>query len=270
MNKAILLTCCLLLAALGLFAQSGFDLGVSGTFNSTWILKQNNYGTLAAFHNTEVQKSRLDYTYTWGGNGGICIGYKITKHWGVQAEVQYDATGQKYNDNLEGPATIPEGTFGPNYAPVNVQRTLKLNYIQIPFMVKYTAGKKNVKFFACLGPQIGIRTTAYEQVKIASYVYLPDSLNFTIAQKFQTFDIGFALQAGVQIYATPHLYFDIGLSAYEGIFDINGPKIKSYSQDHGLYYQHTYNFRGGIMVGIHYVFWRNRGGLLKSTTPDKK
>jgi hypothetical protein len=23
--------------------EAGFDLGISGTFNSTWILKQNNY-----------------------------------------------------------------------------------------------------------------------------------------------------------------------------------------------------------------------------------
>ena len=273
MKNSVLLTYLVVCAGLLLSAQNetGFDLGVSGTFNSTWILKQNNYGTLAAFTNAVIQKSRMNYVYTWGGNGGLCLGYKITKHWGLQAEIQYDLTGQKYNDNFEGPAVIPQGKFGGINTRVNVQRQLKLDYIQIPLMVKFVAGKKNIKFFACLGPQIGIRTSAYEQIKVAGHVYLPDSLNFTVNQKFQTFDAGFALQLGVQLYATPHLYFDLGLSAYQGVFDINGKQISTYYYDHNLNYQSTYNFRGGIMLGIHYMFWHDRGGLLDlSKAGDKK
>jgi hypothetical protein len=137
---------------------------------------------------------------------------------------------------------------------------------------KFVTGKKNYKFYACLGPQIGIRTYAYEQVKIAGYVYLPDSLNYTADQRFQKVDVGVALQTGAQLYATPHLYFDLGLSAYQGVFDINGKALQElgwYDKNH-LSYQKSYNFRGGIMLGIHYMFWHQRGGLLDISNPGEK
>jgi len=272
MKKRIYVVGCLVLMGMMASAQSGFDLGVSGTVNSTWILKQNNYGTLAPFANAVVRASEMAYKNTYGGNGGLCLGYKITKNWGIQTEVQYNATGQNYNDNFEGPATIPEGTFGNINSRVNVQRVVKLSYIQIPLMAKFTIGKGNYNFFACLGPQIGIRTAAYEQVKIAGYVYLPDSLNFTADQKFEKVDFGFALQVGAQIFATKHLYFDLGLSFYEGVMDINGSALRDlgwYDKNH-LSYQRSYNFRGGLMVGIHYVFWHERGGLLEISKPEAK
>jgi len=274
MKNTILLVGWVLCSAMNLSAQNetGFDLGVSGTFNSAWILRQNNYGTLAPFANAEVRASEMAYKYTWGGNGGLCLGYKLTRHWGLQAEVQYNVTGQNYNDNFEGPATIPEGTFGSTSQRVNVQRTVRLNYIQIPIMAKFVTGKGKFKYYASLGPQIGIRTAAYEQVKIAGHVYLPDSLNFTANQKFQKVDFGLAVQTGGQFYATPHLYFDLGLSIYQGVLDINGSALKQlgwYDKNH-LSYQSSYNFRGGIMLGIHYVFWHQRGGLLDISAPGEK
>jgi hypothetical protein len=56
MKKNILLISCLIFFGSFLFAQTGFDLGASGTFNSTWILKQNNYGTLDPFANPVVRQ----------------------------------------------------------------------------------------------------------------------------------------------------------------------------------------------------------------------
>lgn len=270
MKKTVFTVCLLLGMSFYSTAQTGFDLGASGTFNSAWILKQNDYGTLAAFTNAVVQKSRLNYSATWGGNGGICLGYKATEHWAFQAEVQYNVTGQKYNDNLEGPATIPEGTFGGINSRVNVQRVVKLSYVQIPLLAKYSVGKKKIKFFAAMGPQVGIRTSAYEQIKIAGYVYLPDSLNFTTNQKFKTWDLGLALQAGGQFYTTPHLYFEVALSAYQGVVDINGPEIEPFVLNHNSVYYQSYNFRVGIMFGIHYIFGHDRGGLLPLSKPADK
>ncbi len=272
MKKKLLLLYLLAASGLGVMAQQGFDIGVSGTFGASYILKQNNYGTLDPFTNAVVRESELAYKITWGGNGGVCLGYNITKHWGVQAEIQYDVAGQNYEDNFTGPAVIKNDTLGSARIRVNVQRTVKLNYIQIPLMAKYTVGKDKYKFFACLGPQFGFRTYAYQQVKIDGNVYVPDSLNFTNAQRFQTFDVGIAVQAGGQFYATKHLYFDVALSAYQGIFDINGAVLRNlgwYDKNH-VSYQKSYNFRGGIMVGIHYVFFHEKGGELKLTTPDNK
>jgi outer membrane protein with beta-barrel domain len=276
MKKNLLLFCLIVSSVTYLPAQKdfepGLDIGISGTFSASYILKQNNYGTLDPFTNAVVRESELAYKATWGGNGGVCLGYRITKNWGVQTEIQYDIAGQNYEDNFTGPAVIKNDTLGSATQRVNVQRTVKLNYIQIPLMAKYTVGKSKYKFFACLGPQFGIRTYAYQQVKIDGNVYVPDSLNFSSAQRFQTFDFGIALQAGGQFYATKHLYFDIGLSAYQGVYDINGSVLRNlgwYDKNH-LSYQKSYNFRGGIMVGIHYAFFREAKETLKLTTPESR
>lgn len=250
-----------LLGAVCCQAQKGFHLGANGTFNSTWILNQNNYGTLAPFSNGIVRASEMNYLPTWGGNGGIVLGYNADRNWGVQAEVQYNATGQKYEDNFEGPANIPEGTFGSAAERVNVKRYVKLSYIQIPIMAKFTSNKSHVvKAYVMLGPQFGVRVSASEEVKVAGYVYLPDSLAFTPKQKFQSFDIGLVLQTGADIYATDKLYFSAGITVYGGLFDINGKALRRldwYSKN-DINYQKSFNFRAGLTLGIHYIFGEGR------------
>jgi len=238
-------------------AQKGFHIGVSGTFNSTWVLNQNNYGTLAPFTNPVIRTSEMDYKTTWGGNAGIVLGYNFTRNWGLQAELQYNVTGQKYKDAFEGPAILPEGTFGSSSEYVPVERDIRLSYIQIPIMARFTSNKAHVaKFFACLGPQFGIRLTASEKVKVAGFDYNSSSVaTYTTKDKFKTFDAGLALQFGTDLYCTSNLYVEIGFSAYGGLSDINGKALKNlgwYSQN-DVEYQKSYNFRAGLMVGVHYI-----------------
>jgi hypothetical protein len=245
------------LISVSLFAQKGFHVGVSGAFTGNFIYTQNNYGTLSPFKEQYVRVSEMDYRFTYGGNGGFAVGYNFTKRWGLQAEVRYATAGQKYEDNFIGPATLPEGTFGSSYERVNVKREIKLAYVQIPIMAKYISkfGKK-AKLFVCLGPQFGFRTAASEQVKIANITYLPDSITFTSSQKFKTFDMGLALQIGAEVYATDYLFFDIGLSGYAGILDLNGNVLKTlgWFSANDVNYQQSRNANVGVMVGIHYLF----------------
>lgn len=263
MKKSTLLTLYMLIA-LGGFAQQGFNIGLAGTFNATFIWRQDNYGTLAPFTaaNGLIARSEMNYKLTWGGNGGFVLGYNFNMKSpkvsaGIEAELQYAETGQDYEDNFEGPAVIPEGTFGSTATRVNVQRTLKLGYLQIPLMAKITVHSGGIAtFFLSAGPQLGFRTAAYEQVKIAGYVYLPDSIKFTSAQKFQTFDAGITLKFGAQIYATNHLFFQLGIVGYEGITDINGKVLQQlgwYDKNH-VSYQKSHNATAGLELSIHYLF----------------
>lgn len=266
MKKNILLVFVSVIS-ISLFAQKGFHLGVNGTFNSTWVLNQNNYGTLAPFAIGVVRVSEMNYKPTWGGNAGIVLGYNGNSvgqrgvYLGIQAEIQYNVTGQKYEDNFLGPATIPEGTFGQGGTRVNVKRDIKLSYIQIPVMMKFTSAKGHVaKAYVMFGPQFGARLTASEEVKVAGYVYLPDSLAFTPKQKFQSFDVGLVLQTGVDLYATDKLYFSAGITVYGGLFDINGKVLRGldwYSKN-DVNYQKSFNFRGGLTLGVHYIFGEGR------------
>lgn len=262
--KNTLLTIICALFLLHAEAQTGFHLGLSGTFNSTWILNQNNYQTLGAFSQPYVKTSEMDYRATWGGNGGLVLGYNFTQCWGIRTEVQYNVTGQKYEDAFYGPAYVGTDSFGFTgskgvYDYVNAKRNVKLHYIQIPVMFKFTSKKGRVaKFFLCMGPQIGIRTYAFEEVKVADRPYIPNS--FTAQQKFKPVDIGLALQFGTDIYVTDHFYIEVGLSAYGGLNDLNGKVLKDiewYSQNDSEY-QKSYNFRGGLMVGAHYIFGEGR------------
>ena len=259
--RKIYLLACLLTTTACLFAQKGFHLGAVGAFNADFIYTQNNYGTLAPFKEPYVRVSEMDYRFTYGGHGGVVLGYNFKPQWGLQAEVRYATGGQKYEDNFIGPAEIPEGTFGDSHTRVNVKRQIKLGYVQIPIMAKWISGfGHTAKLFICLGPQFGIRTAASEQVKIADYVYLPDSLAFTPKQKFKTFDMGIALQIGAEVYATPNLYFDMGLTGYAGLLDINGKVLKTlgwYSHN-DVKYQQSRNASVGIMVGVHYLFGRGK------------
>lgn len=244
------------------YAQTGFDIGVSGTFNSSWIYTQNNYGTLAPFQNAIIRTSEMDYLPTWGGNGGLSIGYNFNRFVGAKVEVQYSTAGQKYEDNFEGPAIIPQDTFGSPSERVNVKRQIKLSYVQIPVMVKVMTKKGRVaKFFAALGPQFGFRTFAQENVQVANYEYTYSPIaNFSPKDKFKSVDVGIALQFGTDIYATDHLYIEVGLNVYQGLTDINGKKLRDlgwYSQN-DVEYHKSYNARFGLMVGVHYIIGQGR------------
>ena len=260
MKKKVLLGVCIIIGC-ATYAQQGFDLGLSGTFMNTYIWRQNNYGTLAPYKEAGISQSELAYKPTWGGAGGIEAGYNFTKNWGVKLALQYCTTGQDYEDAFDGPVDLPQGTIGTPASRVDVKRTVRLGYVTIPVLAKFTTNKGHVaKFFATLGPQFGIRTAAYEQVVIAGYVYLPDSLNFPANQKFQSYDVGLNLQFGTDLYVTNHLYFEVGLSGYIGITDINGEvlqKLGWYDKNH-VSYQQSHNTTAGLLVGAHYIFGRGR------------
>lgn len=256
MNR-ILLTLGFAFAFLFSVAQRGFHLGASGTFNFNMIFPQHNYRTLLMFKEPFVRTAEMDYKATWGGNGGICLGYGFHKNWSIQTEVQYNSTGQRYEDNFVGPATIPEGTFGSGSERVNVKRNVRLSYVQIPIMAKFVSTKGYVaKAFVSFGPQIGVRTAAKEEIYVADFLYT-DTL-FSARDKFNSLDLGFAIQSGVELYANDNLYFDIGLSVYQGFLDINSKKVRYWYSQNDPEYTSSYNFRVGLMAGVHYIFGDGR------------
>lgn len=263
MKKKVLVAICITFALFA-SAQKGFHLGAAGTPATTFVYTQNNYGTLSAFDKGVVRSSEMDYKLTWGGSGGVVLGYNFTNNWGLQAEVNYNYTGQKYEDNFIGPAYVGADTFGYPHKRVNVKREIHLSYLRIPIMAKYiTNPGHTAKFYVALGPQIGIRLGAKEEVLIADKVFLPDSLAFSANEKFQRVDISIALQFGTEVYATDNLYFDIGVSGFVGVFDINGKVLREldwYSKN-DVSYRKSFNANAGIVVGIHYLFGRGRDGF---------
>jgi len=247
----------LLLPALVFAQYKNFHLGITGAANASFILNQNNYGTLAPFKQQVVRQSELAYLFTPGGTAGINFGYFFDEKWGIETHILYLRAGQHYEDDMYGPATIPQGTFGTKGdRRVKVKRNIDFNYIQIPVLGKFAYGDKLAKFYVSLGPAFGAQIGGSEKVTIAGHSYVNDSLNFSFNEKFRKYDIGIAFNFGVDIWFGRYWFLNIGLHNYCGVVDINGDKMRQidWFSKNDLTYQKSYNFYTGLNVGFHYVF----------------
>jgi hypothetical protein len=252
--------------------REGFHMGVQGSINSVWILNQNNYNTLDLFYVPIVRQSEMDYVFTWGGQVGVDIGYNFKKKWGIDFQPAFSWAGQTYDDDFSGPvAAIPDPThvgqflpdpnvknaalyFRGDYTYVNVRREVKFNYIQFPVYARFQTHIGDIaNFYVMLGPQLNYRSSASENVWVNHAAYVNPN-NFTPDQKFQKLDIGVGLQTGIDIYATEWCYFNIGITSFIAVNDLNGNVLKSldwYSKN-DLDYQSSRNFYIGLHAGVHF------------------
>ena len=257
--------------------RKGFYMGVSGSFNSSWILNQNNYNTLDLFTIPIVQQSEMDYVFTWGGNVGINLGYNFHKKWGIEFEPAFSWGGQKYDDDFSGPVAarydgttktfVQDYTKDPNgyyfrddYSYVNVRREIKFRFIDFPLFAKFQTHIGDIaNFNIMLGPQLNYRTYASEYVTVNHHEYdgLGDA-RLTVDQKFKKLDIGMALKTGIDIYPKEWMYFDIGISSFIALNDLNGVGLKDIAwfskNDHD--YQKSRSFYLGLHAGLHFFIGR--------------
>ena len=76
-----------------------------------------------------------------GIHAGVFLHHTIDNHWCVQPEVLYSSEGQKYFNNGE-------------------ERTLALNYIQVPVMIQYYPARH---LYFEFGPQFGLLVNAQDK-----------------------------------------------------------------------------------------------------------
>ncbi len=75
---------------------------------------------------------------TFGFGAGIFIGFNFSDNFGLQGEAIYSTLNQKYTED-------------------DVEKEIKLEYINIPLLLSFNTGKlKPVNFNVVAGPQIGI------------------------------------------------------------------------------------------------------------------
>jgi hypothetical protein len=274
--------------------RKGLHVGAQGSFNSTWILQQNNYNTLNLFYLAIVRQSEMDYVFTWGGQVGGEIGYNFIKRFGIEFDPSFSWAGQSYDDNFTGPvavmangqtgnitvngtsytnvnlpdpqyAVIKNGVttypyWSGNYNYVNVRREVKFTYLQFPIYAKYQTHIGDIaNYYLMVGPQVNYRESASESVWVNYYPYANPN-NFTPDQKFKKLDYGVSLNTGVDIYATDWMYFNLGLVSFIAINDLNGDALKNlgwYDKNH-VSYQQSRNFYMGFHAGIHFYLDRRQ------------
>ncbi len=106
-------------------AQKGeFGVRLMPTFSS-FDLKSSGGNTISG-----------DVTYGFGA--GAFLGFNFSEHVGVQGEIIYNRISQKYTE-------------------FDVEREVKLNYVNIPLLLSLNTGKsKSFNFNMVAGPQLGL------------------------------------------------------------------------------------------------------------------
>ena len=237
-------------------AQKGLHLGITTAINSSWIINQNNYGTLSGFSDPIVRQSELAYKYKLGYQVGLACTYNFTHHVGLMTELLFNKAGQDYEDNMQ------EGKLR-----INVKRFVNLSYFQIPISFKYTTLKGNrVKYYFHVGPQVGCLLSSDEKVYIDGALKA-DSTGISANRKFSKLDFGLQLGTGVEVFLSKHLYLGIGFNSYLGLVDISGKEIKGldWFSKNDINYQRSKNFRGGLVISLNYAF-QNKTYISKSKT----
>jgi len=237
MKKLLLVT--LLLMLTGIFhasAQKGFNIGVGGNVNAIFILSQNTYGL-----------DELDYKPSIGGAINLGIGYNFNNWLGLKTEIGYARLGQKYYDNRNNPV---------------ITRDVRLNYILVPLLVRFSVGGHVFRFYAAAGPQLAFLTSA-SQDYLKNGVPLPpfynrqikDTINpsqTNITDRYQKIDIMARLDFGLDVIFFQHLALNFGISSAYGFADINASDWRL-ENSKGSYSKST-NLYAGLTLGLRYSF----------------
>ena len=117
-------------------------------------------------------------------HGGVFLHHTINTVWCFQPELLFSGEGQRYFDNGE-------------------ERTLALNYLQLPLMVQYYVVPK---FYLEAGPQVGLLVSAQDKGEETAHLNVKDD--------FSTAQIALGIGAGYKASEQVILYgrFNFGLT----------------------------------------------------------
>jgi hypothetical protein len=224
-------------------------LGLGGSFNSVWIIKQNMWGT-----------PEFDYAPKLGGAAIFQAGYQFTEQIAAVTELGYAFVGQKY----EGKVNF---TYGSGPTPANfsgdAERNLSLSYLNVPVFFKYTFGAGLTRFRFMAGPQFSFLMKAEQEWTLDGDEFNPSIFNeiskenfdigaSDVKDRFENFDVGATIDVGADIYLSKEFFIGAGFRGTYGFNDINAPDFRMDDHD-GAAYESSNNFYGGITVSVNYM-----------------
>ncbi len=234
-----LLTLAGLLFAGTALSQSRLSFGLAGSFLTSGITNQNNYGL----------PFEMDYAITLGGAGNLHMEYDFNKHLGLVLQVGYTNLGQNYTDV---------------YMDTNYIRRIQLNYLTIPLMFKFRTGGEVARFFVMAGPQISYLLSATQVYYKQDLAYNKEAWNditkhwvkigsSTITDRYNSIDVSARIDLGVEISIIKNLWINGGITMGYGFLDINASDWRIPDNSSNTY-NPSHNLFGGFNVGINYCF----------------
>ena len=169
---------------------------------------------------------------TLGFGFGALLGFNFSNHFGVQGEVIYSSLAQKYTER-------------------ELERRVKLKYVNIPLLLSLNTGKTNpVNFNIVAGPQLGIRVGSS---LITSGDNGIDNPNAVLSAKKG--DIGFAFGAGIDfgLNTARTIRLAMGYRGVRGLLDISD-NSKTITTDSYYLLDRSHVKTNAIYVGLSILF----------------
>lgn len=243
-----------------LFSSAQLYLGGKIGLTNPWIIQQNNITVVDGFNNQFARGSDLGYKIKLGFTIGFSAGYMFSDKFGIEGDLMFETAGQKYN------GIIRQDTDTSTFFDVDVDRNVNLNYMRLPILFRYqkdfssSSSLKKWSYVLGVGPTVGYLVGTFESVDI-NYPGIPHNLKqIPTNEKFQKFDLGFALQNGVQYNYKNYLLLRMSLNFHLGFLDINSEIMNDeayYEVNNGSYKQ-SRNFSVGLVAGVYYSFAQKR------------
>jgi hypothetical protein len=197
------------------YAQKGFEAGLHFSPQSPWIL-----------NNTDFNKgAELDYKFNTGFAYGAQVSMGFTYRLGIRIEAVVSRQGQKY-------------TTAENFTIPNFESTVKLDYLLIPVLFRYTGSLERTKtaFQFLAGPQFGILRRA----RFESNAFKTD-----VAKTYENNDLSAVLGLGLTREVLNNLFFQ---ASFRLAYSLKNIEIAQPNREESR------NAVAGIQLGVAYVF----------------
>lgn len=187
---------------------------------------------MPTYSSTDIQLSsggKVQGNATLGFGAGAILGFNFTKNIGIQGEVIYSSTSQKYKEE-------------------DFEREINLKYINIPLMLSLNTGKtKVVNFNLVAGPQIGI--------SVGSSISGLTTDNPDAVLSVKKGDLGVAFGAGLDFGLNPQrsLRAGIGYRGVRGLLDISDNNGTN-NTDSYYVFDKARTKSNAVYVGLSYLF----------------
>lgn len=169
---------------------------------------------------------------TLGYGVGTFLGFSFSRFIGIQAEIIYSSLSQKYKE-------------------MDVERNIRLKYLNIPLMLSLNTGKnKFVNLNVVAGPQVGI--SVGNRLVIADGG-TPGSTDGVLSVKRG--DLGFAYGAGVDFALNPAKNIRLGLG-YRGVVGLIDISDDSRTDANNSYYllDKSHIKTNAVYAGVSFIF----------------
>jgi len=190
---------------------------------------------MPTFSSTDLQTSSggtVKGKATFGFGAGLVLGFQLSDFVGIQGEVIYSATSQKYKEN-------------------DVERKIDLKYVNIPLLLSLNTGKtKAVNLNIVAGPQIGISVGS--RIRTSGSNGTDEPIAVLSVKKG---DLGVAYGAGLDFGITPsrNVRLGVGYRGVLGLFDISDNN-KTVAQDSYYILDRSRNKTNSAYIGLSFLF----------------